>query len=48
MGAGEWNTSAIMPALDDQSGVPTGYVRYRATISIGVAHEFFRVEGTEN
>ncbi|MCX6877789.1 MAG: hypothetical protein NTW21_28855 [Verrucomicrobia bacterium] len=48
MGAGDWSTSTIMPVLDDQSGVPTGYVRYKATIPIGVAHKFFRVEGTEN
>jgi hypothetical protein len=49
MGAGDWSTSAIVPAPDvDQSGVPTGYVRYKATIPIGVAPKFFRVEGTEN
>jgi hypothetical protein len=48
MGAGDWITSAIMPALDDQGGVPTGYVRYKATISIGVARKFFRVEEIEN
>ena len=49
MGAGDWSTSAIMPELDvDQSGVPTGYERYKATIPIGVARKFFRVEGTEN
>ncbi|MCX6873707.1 MAG: Ig-like domain-containing protein [Verrucomicrobia bacterium] len=49
MGASDWSTSVIVPALDvDQSGVPTGYERYKATISIGVARKFFRVEGTEN
>ncbi|MEI7954592.1 MAG: Ig-like domain-containing protein [Verrucomicrobiota bacterium] len=48
MGAGDWSTSAIMPALDNQSGVPTGYDRYKATIPIGVVRKFFRVEGTEN
>jgi hypothetical protein len=48
MGASDWSTSAIVPELDDQSGVPTGYERYKATILIGVAHKFFRVEGTEN
>ena len=48
MGAGEWSTSAIVPVLDDQSGVPAGYERYKAIIPIGVGHKFFRVEGTEN
>jgi hypothetical protein len=48
MGAGDWSTSTIMPVFDDQSGVPTGYERYKATISIGVARKFFRVDGTEN
>jgi hypothetical protein len=48
MGAGEWSTSAIVPALDDQSGVPSGYERYKATILIDVAPKFFRIEGTEN
>ena len=48
LGASDWSISAIMPVLDDQSGVPTGYERYKATISIGVARKFFRVDGTEN
>ncbi|MCX6873672.1 MAG: Ig-like domain-containing protein [Verrucomicrobia bacterium] len=48
MGAGEWSPSVIVPVLDDPSGVPTGYERYKATIPIGVARKFFRVEGTEN
>ena len=49
IGAGEWSTSAIVPVLDvDQSGVPTGYERHKATIPIDVARKFFRVEGTEN
>ena len=48
LGAGDWSTSAIVPELDDQSGVPTGHVRYKATISTSETHKFFRVEGTEN
>jgi len=48
MGAGDWSTSAIMPVFDDQSGVPTGYERYKATISTSETRKFFRVEGTEN
>ena len=49
MSAGDWSPSAIVPEPDvDQSGVPDGYVRYKATISIGVAQKFFRVEGAEN
>jgi hypothetical protein len=48
MGANDWSTSAIVPVLDDQSGVPTGYERYKATIPIGLARKFFRVVGTEN
>ncbi|MCX6873679.1 MAG: Ig-like domain-containing protein [Verrucomicrobia bacterium] len=49
MGAGDWITSVIVSVPDvDQSGVPTGYERYKATIPIGVARKFFRVEGTEN
>ncbi len=48
MGAGDWSTGVIVSALDDQSGVPTGYERYKATLSIGVARKFFRIEGTEN
>jgi hypothetical protein len=48
MGAGDWSTSVIVPVLDDQSGVPTGYERYKASIPIGVARKFFRIEGTEN
>jgi len=46
---GDWSPSTIVPALDvDQSGVPADYVRYKATISIGGTHKFFRVEGTEH
>ena len=48
LGASDWSTSAIMPVLDDQGGVPTGYVRYKATISTTETRKFFRVEGTEN
>ena len=48
MGAGDWSTSAIVPVLDDQSGVPTGYERYKATISTSETRKFFRVEGAEN
>jgi hypothetical protein len=49
LGAGDWSTSMIVPELDvDQSGVPTGHVRYKATISTSETHKFFRVEGTEN
>jgi len=46
---GNWGPSAIVPELDvDQSGVPTGYERYKATISTSETRKFFRVEGTEN
>jgi len=48
MGANDWSTSAIVPVLDDQTGVPTGYVRYKAVITTGETRKFFRVEGTEN
>ncbi|MCX6875760.1 MAG: Ig-like domain-containing protein [Verrucomicrobia bacterium] len=48
MAAGEWSPSAIVPELDDQTGVPTDYVRYQAVIPIDAARKFFRVEGTEN
>ncbi len=48
LGASDWSISAIMPVLDDQSGVPTGYERYKATISTSETRNFFRVEGTEN
>jgi len=48
MAAGDWSTSTIVPELDDQTGAPTDYDRYKATIPINVARKFFRVEGTEN
>ena len=48
MGAGDWIPSASVPVFDDQSGVPTGYERYKATLSIGAARQFFRVEGAQN
>ena len=48
MGALDWSPSAIVPVLDDQSGVPADYERHKATILIGVAPKFFRIEGTEN
>jgi len=48
MNADDWAISAITPVIDEQTGVPADYVRYKAVITIGVAHKFFRVEGTEN
>jgi hypothetical protein len=48
MAAGDWSPSTIVPELDDQTGAPTDYDRYKATIPIDAARKFFRVEGTEN
>jgi len=48
MAAGDWSISAIVPVLDDQTGAPTDYDRYKATIPVDAARKFFRVEGTEN
>jgi len=48
MAAGDWSTSTIVPELDDQTGAPTDYDRYKATIPIDAARKFFRVEGAEN
>jgi hypothetical protein len=49
MNAGDWSTSAVVPADDaDQTGVPADYVRRKAVITTGETRMFFRVEGTEN
>jgi hypothetical protein len=48
MAADDWSTSAVVPVLDDQTGAPADYDRYKATIPINAARKFFRVEGTEN
>ena len=48
LGVGSWTTSAVVPVLDDQTGVPTDYDRFKATIAIGADKKFFRIEGTEN
>jgi len=48
MAAGDWSTSAVVPVPDDQTGAPVDYDRYKATITIGAARKFFRVEGAEN
>jgi len=48
MDAGFWSASAVVPVLDDQTGAPANYDRYKATIPIGPERKFFRVKGTEN
>ncbi|MCX6872494.1 MAG: Ig-like domain-containing protein [Verrucomicrobia bacterium] len=48
METGSWTTSAVVPVPDDQTGAPTDYYRYKATIPIDAERNFFRVEGTEN
>ncbi|MCX6872493.1 MAG: Ig-like domain-containing protein [Verrucomicrobia bacterium] len=48
LGPGSWITSAVVPAPDDQTGAPTGYDRYKASIAIAAERKFFRVEGAEN
>ncbi|MCX6875761.1 MAG: Ig-like domain-containing protein, partial [Verrucomicrobia bacterium] len=45
---GDWVTCAVVPQLDDQTGAPTDYDRYQASIPIDAARKFFRVEGREN
>jgi hypothetical protein len=45
---GSWTPSAIVPALDVQTGVPIDYDRYQATVPINAILKMFRVEGTEN
>ncbi|MCX6875759.1 MAG: Ig-like domain-containing protein [Verrucomicrobia bacterium] len=48
MASGEWNPSVIVPELDDQTGVPADYVRYKATVPLNGTRKFFRVEGAED
>ncbi len=47
LGTGSWTPSTVIPALDDQTGVPTDYDRWTATIPLGSGSEFFRVQGVE-
>lgn len=47
LGGGSWAASAVIPALDDQTGVPTDYDRWTATIPVGAGSKFFRVQGVE-
>ncbi len=48
MAADDWSTSAVVPELDDQTGAPVNYDRYKVTIPIAAERKFFRVEGAEN
>jgi hypothetical protein len=38
----------LVPELDDQTGVPTDYDRYKVVIPLGSAKNFYRLRGTEN
>lgn len=49
LGALSWSASSIVPAnAADQTNVPSGYVRREATIPVGGAAKFYRVQGIEN
>jgi len=43
-----WVNSTAIPVLGDQTGVPTGYDRFTATLPINADRKFFRIEGSEN
>lgn len=46
---GSWTGSTVIPTVDtDQSGVGTGYDRWRAVIPLGTGKKFYRVEAAEN
>jgi fibronectin-binding autotransporter adhesin len=43
-----WVNSAVIPVLGNQTGVPTGYDRFTATLPINADRKFFRIDGAEN
>ncbi len=48
LSVGSWTTSAFVPVLGSQTGVPTDYDRWTVTIPLSTGRKFFRVEGVEN